>query len=140
VVLNQGRSEQQGAPYEIYDNPSNAFVSKFIGQTNVIHLEQNEVAWLTSAGIGLDHAKGVVAHIRPHNISIEKAPENQDSAVTLKDWQHLGAMIRVELINPQLNGSSHSLFAEMPNENFKKLNLHKGDRVAVSIKHAHWFN
>jgi sulfate transport system ATP-binding protein len=140
VVLNQGRIEQQGAPDDIYDNPANAFVSQFIGQTNVLHLQHNDSAWLKSAGIVLDDPKGIVAHVRPHNIDVEKVGKNSDSPVTLKDWQHLGATIRIELFNPQDNGSSVSLFAEMPNERFKQLNLSKGDRVAVHIKHAHWFN
>jgi len=141
VVLNQGRIEQQGAPDDIYDNPANAFVSKFIGQTNVLHLQHSDAAWLKTAGIILDEPKGIVAHVRPHNIDIEKAVKGSDSPVTLKDWQHLGATIRIELFNPQINDSAGSiLYAEMPNERFKQLKLSKGDRVALHIKHAHWFN
>jgi sulfate transport system ATP-binding protein len=140
VVLNQGHIEQQGAPSEIYDHPSNAFVSKFIGQTNILHIDQHDVAWLKSTGVDVEKAKGIVAHIRPHNIDIEKAAETTASEIILKDWQHLGSTIRIELFNTLLNGGSNSLFAEMPNERFKQLNLNKGDRVAVSIKHAHWFN
>jgi sulfate transport system ATP-binding protein len=141
VVLNRGQIEQQGAPAEIYDHPANAFVSQFIGQTNILNLEHQDAAWLKSAGIGLENPKGVLAHIRPHNIDIEKIPADADSPLTLKDWQHLGAMIRIELSHPQANQhNGQSLFAEMPNERFKQLNLHKGDRVAVHIKHAHWFN
>jgi len=140
VVFNQGQIEQQGAPAEIYENPANAFVSKFIGQTNVLHLEHNDVDWLKSAGITLDEPKGIVAHVRPHNINIQKAEENTGSPITLKDWQHLGSIIRIELFNPQLNGSGSTLFAEMPNERFKQLQLNRGDRVSVHIAHAHWFN
>ena len=36
VVLNHGRVQQQGAPADIYDHPANAFVSQFIGQTNLL--------------------------------------------------------------------------------------------------------
>jgi sulfate transport system ATP-binding protein len=140
VVLNQGRIEQKGSPDSIYDNPANAFVSKFIGQTNIVHIQQSDSAWLKTAGIALDNPQGLYAHIRPHNIEVEKACENNISPVTLKDWQHLGATIRIELCNPQLNKDGHSLFAEMSNEKFKQLNLSKGDRVALHIKHAHWFN
>lgn len=141
VVLNQGRIEQQGAPTEIYENPANAFVSKFIGQTNELHLEKNDANWLKSIGIALDDPKGIVAHIRPHNIGIEKAAEAIDSPIRLKDWQHLGSTIRIELSNPQYNGSGNTLYAEMPNDQFKQLKLNKGDRVALHIKHAHcWIN
>ena len=138
VVLNHGKVEQQGAPADIYDHPANAFVSKFIGQTNVITVEQNEMAWLMSAGISADNRHGAIAHIRPHNIDLQKGTDS--SPVTLKDWQHLGATIRIELFNADLQGSGASLFAEMPNERFKQLNLHKGDRVTVQIKQAHWFS
>jgi sulfate transport system ATP-binding protein len=140
VVLNQGRIEQQGAPDEIYENPANAFVSKFIGQTNIVHVEHNDAEWLKSTGMVLDNPKGIFAHVRPHNIDIEKVADNAASPVILKDWQHLGATIRIELFNPKFNGSGNSLYAEMPNERFKNLNLKKGDRVSVHIKHAHWFN
>ena len=140
VVLNQGRIEQQGAPDDIYENPVNAFVSTFIGQTNIVHVEHNDAAWLKSTGIVLDNPKGIFAHVRPHNIDIEKVTDSNASPVTLKDWQHLGATIRIELFNPKFNGSGNSLYAEMPNERFRQLNLQKGDRVAVHIRHAHWFN
>jgi len=140
VVLNKGHIEQQGAPDDIYDDPVNAFVSTFIGQTNVLQLQHTDAGWLKSAGIILDDPQGIVAHVRPHNIDVTKAEANSDSPVTLKDWQHLGATIRVELFNPHYNGHGASLFAEMPNERFKELKLNKGDRVAVHIKHAHWFH
>jgi sulfate transport system ATP-binding protein len=140
VVLNKGQIEQQGAPDEIYDHPNNEFVSQFIGQTNILHLAQNDVDILESTGITVENPQGIIAHIRPHNITVEKVHDNSVSAVVLKDWQHLGSLIRIELFNPHLNGVGSSLFAEMPNERFHQLNLHKGDRVAVHIKHAHWFN
>ena len=136
VVLNHGQIEQQGSPVDIYDHPSNAFVSKFIGQTNIIHVEQSEQNWLSSAG--LDGALGSIAHIRPHHIDLLKAESHAHSPVVIRDWQHLGAIIRIELFNPAL--ARHSiLHAEMPSDRFKQLNLQKGDHVIVKIKHANWF-
>ncbi|QWF70207.1 sulfate ABC transporter ATP-binding protein [Methylomonas paludis] len=140
VVLNHGRIEQQGAPAEIYENPSNAFVSKFIGQTNILNLSQHDADWLSDAGILSGAPQGNIAHIRPHNIGIEKAEADSRSPLTLKDWQHLGSIIRIELYNSQLHEQGTSLYAEMPTERFKHLNLNKGDKVVVHIKHAHWFN
>jgi len=140
VVLNQGRIEQTGAPAEIYDHPANAFVSRFIGQTNVIHLTEQDQHWLARAGISLDEPDGLIAHIRPQHIDVAKAGAASPSQITLKDWQHLGSTIRVELLNPQDNGSGARLFAEMPNELFTQLQLNKGDRVDLQIRQAHWFN
>jgi sulfate/thiosulfate transport system ATP-binding protein len=140
VVLNHGKIEQKGTPSEIYDNPSNDFVSRFIGQTNVFHLEKDDSAWLKSAGIVLDDPRGITAHVRPHNIAVEKQTENSITPVFLKDWQHLGATIRLELSREGTNGSGKIIYAEMPNEQFRQLELNKGDKVSLFIKHAHWFN
>jgi len=58
----------------------------------------------------------------------------------LSDWQHLGGTIRLELKRDGNHGSANTIFAEMPIEQFKELELQKGDRVALRVKHAHWFN
>ncbi|MGZ5076883.1 MAG: sulfate/molybdate ABC transporter ATP-binding protein [Methylobacter sp.] len=140
VVLNHGRIEQQGSPSEIYDHPANAFVSCFIGQTNIFHLEEHDVDWLETAGLTATHHQGKIVHVRPHDIVIEKSASDNDAFVTLKDWQHLGALIRIELVKNGASGQPASVFAEMPNEQFKRLHLSKGDKVDLRIRHAHWFH
>ncbi len=140
VVLNHGKIEQKGTPSEIYDHPKNNFVSQFIGHTNVFDLLKGDGAWLKGGGIALDDPQGITAHVRPHNISVEKLNGNAASPIILKDWQHLGATIRLELSNEGKNGSTKTIYAEMPNEQFRQLELSKGDPVALSIKHAHWFD
>ena len=140
VVLNHGKIEQKGSPNEIYDSPNNDFVSRFIGHTNVFHLEKDDSSWLASTGIIIDDPKGIIAHVRPHNIQVEKPQDPANAPVYLKDWQHLGAIIRLELSKDGVNGKASTIFAEMPNEQFRELALQKGDRVSLHIKHAHWFN
>ncbi len=39
VVMNAGRIEQQGRPFEIYEKPASAFVAGFIGKTNFVMAE-----------------------------------------------------------------------------------------------------
>ena len=140
VVLNHGRIEQQGSPGAIYDNPANAFVSRFIGQTNVFDLEKNDADWLQTAGLSAAQQQGTIAHVRPHDIVIEKNPANSDAFVTLKDWQHLGALIRIELLKNDSNGLMASVYAEMPSDQFRRLQLNIGDKVGLRIRHAHWFH
>lgn len=140
VVLNKGRIEQQGSPSEIYDHPVNVFVSKFIGQTNEFHLDHFSYEWLEKVGFSAEQiASDSVAHVRPHDIEITKAIDD-NTFVTLKDWQHLGALIRIELTKLLPNGKQKAVFAEMPNEQFKRLQLNRGDKVDLKIRHAHWFN
>ena len=140
VVLNHGHIEQQGSPGDIYDHPANAFVSRFIGQTNVFYLEEQDVDWLQVAGISNPHQKGKIAHVRPHDIVIEKSKADSDGFVILKDWQHLGSLIRIELVKDSVNGAAASVYAEMPNDQFRRLHLNKGDKVDLRIRHAHWFH
>ena len=140
VVLNHGKIEQKGSPSEIYDQPQSDFVSRFIGQTNVFHVQHDDPAWLQQAGIILDEPQGIVAHVRPHNIVVEKQGNSVNSPIILNDWQHLGATIRLELERNDQPDATATIYAEMPNEQFRELALTKGDRVALRIKHAHWFN
>ena len=140
VVLNHGRIEQQGSPSDIYDHPANAFVSRFIGQTNVFDLDEHDADWLKTAGILSPWKEGKIAHVRPHDILIQKSKIAKDAPATVKDWQHLGALIRLELVKNGANGSSAPVFAEMPNDQFKQLKLHRGDKVDLKIRQAHWFH
>jgi sulfate transport system ATP-binding protein len=140
VVLNQGRIEQQGSPSDIYDHPANAFVSRFIGQTNIFDLDEHDANWLKTAGLSTPQEEGKVAHVRPHDIIIETSKTEHAAPATLKDWQHLGAMIRLELFKNASNGLVAFFFAKMPNDQFKQLKLHRGDKVDLRIRQAHWFN
>jgi sulfate transport system ATP-binding protein len=142
VVLNHGRIEQQGAPSEIYERPANAFVSKFVGQTNVFQFEKEDKIWLRDAGFILDDPSVLTAHIRPHDIDIEKDNGESASPFTLKDWQHLGSSIRVELAREagEQDKPAATVYAQISNERFKMLRLAKGDRVSLRIRQAHWFN
>ncbi|TAN68269.1 MAG: sulfate ABC transporter ATP-binding protein [Methylobacter sp.] len=140
VVLNHGRIEQQGSPGDIYDHPANAFVSRFIGHTNIFDLEEHDADWLQTAGLPTANWQGKIAHVRPHDIVIEKSTSHSDAFVTLKDWQHLGSLIRIELVKSGSHGSAASVYAEMPNDQFRRLHLKKGDKVDLRIRHAHWFH
>jgi len=140
VVLNHGKIEQQGSPAKIYDHPANAFVSRFIGQTNVFDLENIDDGWLRNTGLTIPQRQNNIAHVRPHDIEIEKTEAENTASATLKDWQHLGALIRVELFKQNKNGVPAIFYAELPNDQFKRLNLHKGDKVDLKIRQAHWFH
>ncbi len=142
VVFNHGVIEQQGSPSEIYDNPANEFVSRFIGDTNIIPLEHHNADWLALSGLSIATNANTAneVHVRPHDLEITKSNNDNAATATLKDWQHLGALIRIELAKKGVNGTPDIIYAEMPNEQFKRLQLGKGDKVELRIRHAHWFD
>ncbi|RMX02565.1 ABC transporter ATP-binding protein [Corticibacter populi] len=43
VVMNHGRIEQMGSPYEVYNRPSTEFVARFMGGHNVIETPQGKI-------------------------------------------------------------------------------------------------
>ena len=45
VVMNQGYIQQMGTPEDIYNEPQNAFVADFIGESNIIPGIMLEINW-----------------------------------------------------------------------------------------------
>jgi len=82
IVMNKGRIEQVGTPVNIYNEPVNAFVADFIGESNIldgIMFGDYEVGFAgqrfrcVDSGFGQDQPVEVV--IRPEDIKIVPAEE-----------------------------------------------------------------
>ena len=80
VVMNAGRIQQIGTPQDIYNEPKNAFVADFIGESNILDaimredykVEINSVLFeCLDSGFGKDEA--VDAVIRPEDVDIVDA-------------------------------------------------------------------
>lgn len=79
VVMNQGYIQQVGTPETIYNEPENAFVADFIGDSNIIDgimLEDKLVSVLgapfTCVDVGFGKNKPVDIVIRPEDIELTK--------------------------------------------------------------------
>lgn len=82
VVMNQGYIQQIGSPERIYNEPENAFVADFIGDSNIIAatmIEDKMVEILGARFVCVDEGFGknrpVDAVIRPEDV--ELVPENE---------------------------------------------------------------
>ncbi len=75
VVMNEGRIEQTGSPRELYEEPANEFVMKFVGEVNQLGAEL----------------------IRPHDLEILTSPNGQTQEGQIDRVVHLGFEVRVEL-------------------------------------------
>ena len=82
VVMNQGYIQQEGSPEKIYNEPENAFVADFIGDSNIIrstmiHDELVEILGAKFACVdkGFGENKPVDVVIRPEDIELV-SPEN----------------------------------------------------------------
>ena len=90
VVMNQGYIQQMGTPEDIYNEPENAFVADFIGDSNIIDgimLEDKLVEILgrkfECVDVGFGKNKPVYVVVRPEDVILGKEGEGiLDGVVT----------------------------------------------------------
>ena len=82
VVMNDGKIQQIGTPVDIYNEPVNAFVADFIGESNIIDGIMNKDDTVTFAGHtfvcvdeGFAHDEPVDVVIRPEDVDVVPAGE-----------------------------------------------------------------
>lgn len=86
AVMNKGKIEQLGTPYDILSNPVNTFVAGFIGTPSINFVNArfgaSDVAMLGDVGFKLssavtDRSGGLIVGIRPEHCQLaEKCPES----------------------------------------------------------------
>jgi putative spermidine/putrescine transport system ATP-binding protein len=110
VVMNAGRMEQVGTPFEIYNFPQTTFVANFVGTLNAVEAEviDPQANTLRIDGIQLQAAKGLegkrtgdkaMIAIRPERLSFasEEKKANIIDAV-IENITFLGSIVRVQVI------------------------------------------
>ncbi|QHQ62602.1 polyamine ABC transporter ATP-binding protein [Anaerocolumna sedimenticola] len=82
VVMNQGYIQQVGTPEMIYNEPKNAFVADFIGESNILHATMIEDKLVNILGtnfpcvdVGFGKNQPVDVVIRPEDIDLVKPEE-----------------------------------------------------------------
>jgi putative spermidine/putrescine transport system ATP-binding protein len=108
VVMSEGRMEQVGTPFEIYNFPSTAFVASFVGTLNVLPgvVVDASRGELTIAGqpVRLAHAfegsagREIRVALRPEMVQLGDG-ENDANRLTGKvgDVSFLGSIVRIRL-------------------------------------------
>lgn len=79
VVLNKGKIQQMGNPVDIYNEPKNSFVAKFIGESNIlpgVMLEDFRVVFadreFECVDKGFEKNEEIEVVIRPEDIKMVK--------------------------------------------------------------------
>jgi putative spermidine/putrescine transport system ATP-binding protein len=109
VVMSEGRIEQIGTPFEIYNFPSTAFVASFVGTLNLV------AAGVVDAGAGRLSLEGqeirttkavtdagsdgrVTLAVRPEGISLGDGPDGANRLRgRIEDINFLGSIVRLRL-------------------------------------------
>ncbi len=109
VVMNEGRVEQIGTPFEIYSYPHNRFVASFVGTLNIVDatIIDPERGRISVDGQEITTAKGVIdarpgdvrsIALRPEAIYLNRAGEGANTMRgEIDEVNFLGAIVRVRV-------------------------------------------
>lgn len=105
ILMNQGRILQIGKPLELYQNPQNLFVAKFLGNPSINTFLCSiksltecigEFGKIEFKEIKIPQTqKEIILAIRPEHISITSTQENYHVKGTIKLIEHLGGESRI---------------------------------------------
>jgi sulfate transport system ATP-binding protein len=129
VLMNAGNIEQVGSPQEVWDQPANEFVYRFLGDVNVF--------------------RG--AYVRPYDLDVQRysaAAANDDEQAIVAQLSRaivVGPVARLELIpaetnKPSDNASPEPLIeAQIPAQQYRELGFREGETLVVTPRRARVF-
>jgi sulfate transport system ATP-binding protein len=134
VIFSRGHLEQIGSPREVYEQPANEFVARFIGVMNVLELE---VRYGVARAHELEfpphgHTDGQRLRIgfRPYAVQISPDLKAYRYRALLRHTFFLGVMLRLQLELP----SGLTIRARLSKEDYTRLNLADGCEVSFQIR------
>ncbi len=137
VLMNQGRIEQIGTPWDIYNNPKTRFVADFIGTANLFDGRITAPSIAEAEGLRMFGASGMLASgspvtllVRPEDISVsaQKTQTSQLSAL-IRKIEYLGATLRLHMASD----TGKSLVADLRKHQAGDIQLQTGARLWLSI-------
>ena len=134
VIFSQGTLEQIGTPREVYEQPVNEFVARFIGVMNVLEVEVaagvariNELEF--PAPLHPDRTRMRIG-FRPYAVQISPDLLEYRYRAVLRRTYFLGIMLRLELELP----SGLVVRSRMTKEEYGRLQLRDGQEVSMQIR------
>jgi len=134
VIFSRGNLEQVGTPREVYEQPANEFVARFIGVMNVLDAEVRNgiarVGELQFPGDGQPEGTRLRIGFRPYAVQISSDLRLFPYRAVLRHTFFLGIMLRLEFELP----SGLILRSRMTKEEYAQLGLEDGRDVSFQIR------
>jgi sulfate transport system ATP-binding protein len=134
VIFSRGVLEQLGEPREVYEQPANEFVARFIGVMNVLETEVRagiaRIGELEFPAQGQADGEKLRIGFRPYAVQISSDLTQHRHRAVLRHTFFLGVMLRVELELP----SGLTLRARMSKEEYAHQGLEDGREVSFQIR------
>ncbi|MDA9556121.1 spermidine/putrescine ABC transporter ATP-binding protein PotA [Vibrio sp.] len=145
IVLKDGKIEQDGSPKEIYEEPKNLFVAKFIGEINVFDatiVEQTSKetviaeiegikATIHYSNVNCKQGDQIQVLLRPEDIKLEEINENEQKGITghVIDRTYKGMTLDSIV---ELDSGLKVMVSEFFNEDDPDVDHSLGQKVAVT--------
>lgn len=140
VIMNKGQIEQIGTPEEVYDQPANPFVYRFLGNVNLFRgrVSEGKVRIDTGAAEEQEGHLSTIAYARPHELEIHRVINDDNAAIAavIVHMRAIGPMVQLELKRAD---TGEFIEAELTKERSRELHLQTGDRVFVELKNLKVF-
>ena len=134
VIFSRGHLEQIGTPREVYEEPSNEFVARFIGVMNVLDTEVRggvaRVGELEFPAPERRDTRQLRIGFRPFAVQVSPDPTQYRYPGIIRHTFFLGILMRVEIELP----SGLIIRARMTKEEYAQLGLHEGQNVSILIR------
>jgi sulfate transport system ATP-binding protein len=134
VIFSRGILEQVGTPREVYEQPANEFVARFIGAMNVLEPEVRQgvarLGELEFPAPGQADGQKVRIGFRPYAVQISSDLTQYRYRAVLRHTFFLGVLLRVELELP----SGLTIRARMTKEEYAHQGLEDGKEVSFQIR------
>jgi len=134
VIFSGGILEQVGTPREVYEQPANEFVARFIGVMNVLELEVRggfaRIGELEFPAHGQPEGGKIRIGFRPYAVQISADLTQYRYHAILRHTFFLGILLRVEL---ELS-SGLVIRARMTKEDYATQALEDGKEVSFNIR------
>lgn len=134
VIFSKGNLEQIGTPREVYEQPSNEFVARFVGVMNVLDTEvKGGVARINELEFrAAGHSDGSRLRIgfRPYAVQVSNDLTLFPYRAVLRHTFFLGILLRLELELP----SGLIIRGRITKEEYAQSNLADGREVSFQIK------
>jgi sulfate/thiosulfate transport system ATP-binding protein len=134
VIFSRGVLEQVGTPREVYEQPANEFVARFIGAMNVLEPEVRQgvarLGELEFPAPGQADGQKVRIGFRPYAVQISSDLTQYRYRAVLRHTFFLGVLLRVEFELP----SGLTIRARMTKEEYAHQGLEDGKEVSFQIR------
>jgi sulfate transport system ATP-binding protein len=134
VIFSGGRLEQIGTPREVYEQPTNEFVARFIGVMNVLEVVVEKgvgrCGELLFPASGFADGERLRIGFRPVAVQISSDLKQLPYQAVIRRTFFLGVMLRMELELP----SGLVLRARVSKEEYASLALYDGRKVSLHIR------